>query len=187
MCGSPADQGFVWMRNWSEISPCMSVDCSTIEIGGPSVYPPAPAFLFEPPASYGPKVWANSTGASQYRRSLYVHQFRSVPYPPLQVFDAPKGDAACIRRERSNTPLQALVMLNEDQFFQCARAMAARVVRESAPGDSQRIHYAFRLCTDASQVKPNTTPSPSCLNNSDSGSSWERSMSVCCLRANPIW
>ncbi|ELP30204.1 PSD1 and planctomycete cytochrome C domain-containing protein [Rhodopirellula baltica] len=116
-------------------------------VGGPSVYPPAPAFLFEPPTSYGPKIWNTSTGTDQYRRSLYVHQYRSIPYPPLQVFDAPKGDAACVRREQSNTPLQSLVLMNEPQFVDAARAFAARILRESPDDDVQRIRFAFRLCT----------------------------------------
>jgi len=116
------------------------------EIGGPSVYPPAPEFLFQPPASYGPKQWKLSPKAEQYRRSLYVHSYRSVPYPALQVFDAPKGDAACVRRQRSNTPLQALVMLNEPQFVECARAMASRVLQEGGDTDDERLQYAHRLC-----------------------------------------
>ncbi len=116
------------------------------DLGGPSIYPPAPEFLFLPPASYGPKQWILSTGGQQYRRSVYVHSYRSVPYPALQVFDAPKGDAACVRRQRSNTPLQALVVLNEPQFVESARAMAARVMREAADKDLDRLRYAFRLC-----------------------------------------
>nr|WP_231602940.1 PSD1 and planctomycete cytochrome C domain-containing protein [Neorhodopirellula pilleata] len=135
-------------------------------VGGPAVYPPAPDFLFQPPTSYGPKIWNHRDDAAQYRRSLYVHQYRSVPYPPLQVFDAPKGDAACVRRERSNTPLQALVMLNEPQFVDAARALAARTLREVDTNsndqhvddiDAARIRYAFRWCTsrfpDADEVK----------------------------------
>lgn len=117
------------------------------EVGGPSVYPPAPDFLFEPPASYGPKIWPTSTDGQQYRRSLYVHTYRSVPYPPLQVFDAPKGDAACVRRSLSNTPLQALVLLNEPQFVECARALSARVLRESPGDDRDRLQRLYRLCT----------------------------------------
>lgn len=116
-------------------------------VGGPSVYPPAPEFLFEPPTSYGPKIWKTSTGADQYRRSLYVHQYRSIPYPPLQVFDAPKGDAACVRREQSNTPLQSLVLMNESQFVDAARAFAARILREAPDDDAGRIEFAFRACT----------------------------------------
>ncbi len=118
------------------------------KVGGPSVYPPAPDFLFEPPASYGPKIWNAAANEDQYRRSLYVHSYRSTPYPTMQVFDAPKGDAACVRRDRSNTPLQALVVLNEPQFVECARAMATRILRES-PGadDVSRIQFAHQLAT----------------------------------------
>ncbi len=121
------------------------------KVGGPSVYPPAPSFLFEPPASYGPKIWNTAESDDEYRRSLYVHSYRSVPYPSMQVFDAPKGDAACVRRERSNTPLQALVVLNEPQFVDCARGMATRILRES-PGsdDVSRIQFAHRLATGRS-------------------------------------
>ena len=77
------------------------------ELGGPSVCPPAPEFLFLPPASYGPKPWPLATGANRYRRAIYTFRFRSVPYPMLQAFDAPPGEGACVRRVRSNTPLQA--------------------------------------------------------------------------------
>ena len=83
------------------------------KLGGPSVMPPAPAFLFQPPASYGPKVWQEDTGPDRYRRAVYTFRFRSVPYPMLQIFDAPNGDFSCVRRQRSNTPLQALASLNE--------------------------------------------------------------------------
>ena len=74
------------------------------QVGGPSVHPPAPEFLFLPPASYGPKNWKTDQGAGQYRRALYTFRFRSVPYPALQAFDAPNGDFSCVRRTRSNTP-----------------------------------------------------------------------------------
>ncbi len=126
-------------------------------VGGESVYPPAPDFLFVPPASYGPKIWDTDTDGQQYRRSLYVHQFRSTPYPPLQVFDAPKGDAACVRRERSNTPMQALVLLNEPQFVEAARAMATRLLRETSierRSDEERIELAFRYCTGRTPDEP---------------------------------
>jgi hypothetical protein len=116
------------------------------KIGGPSVYPPAPEFLFQPPASYGPKVWALDTGPDQYRRALYTFRFRSVPYPALQNFDAPNGDVACVRRARSNTPLQALTTLNEPLFVACARGLAAETVTEGGTGDAERIRFVFRRC-----------------------------------------
>jgi hypothetical protein len=116
------------------------------EIGGPSVYPPAPEFLFQPPASYGPKIWALDTDEDQYRRALYTFRFRSVPYPMLQNFDAPNGDFACVRRSRSNSPLQALTTLNEPLFVESARALAVRIVTDSGTDDAARIRYAFRRC-----------------------------------------
>jgi hypothetical protein len=114
------------------------------KVGGPSAFPPAPAFLFQPPASYGPKVWFEATGPDRYRRALYTFRYRSVPYPMLQAFDAPNGDFACVRRSRSNTPLQALITLNEPIFLECARALAQRAVRDGGSTDSDRLTYAFR-------------------------------------------
>jgi hypothetical protein len=116
------------------------------KIGGPSVFPPAPAFLFVPPTSYGPKIWKEATGSDRYRRALYTFRYRSVPYPVLQNFDAPNGDYSCVRRTRSNTPLQALTTLNEPLFVECARALALRTVREGGASDAQRLDYAFRRC-----------------------------------------
>jgi len=116
------------------------------KIGGPSVFPPAPEFLFQPPASYGPKMWKESQGEDRYRRALYTFRYRSVPNPMLESFDAPNGDASCVRRGRSNTPLQALVTLNEPLFLESARALAMRALRDGGATDERRIAYAFRRC-----------------------------------------
>jgi hypothetical protein len=115
-------------------------------VGGPTVCPPAPSFLFEPPASYGPKVWDEATGADRYRRGLYTFRFRSVPYPMLETFDAVPGNVACVRRNRSNTPLQALTMLNEPLSMECARGLADVTLREGGASDRDRLIYAFRRC-----------------------------------------
>jgi hypothetical protein len=115
-------------------------------LGGPSVHPPLPEFLVQPPASYGPKPWAEDRGADRYRRALYTFRFRSVPYPALEVFDAPNGDIACVRRSRSNTPLQALIAMNETIFVESAQALAARILREAGPDVAGRLAYAMRLC-----------------------------------------
>lgn len=113
--------------------------------GGPPVFPPAPAFLFQPPASFGPKVWEESTGGERRRRGLYTFRFRSVPHPVLGVFDTPAGDSPCVRRNRSNTPLQALALLNEPSFLESARGLAMSVLR-GAPDDTGRVTEAFRRC-----------------------------------------
>lgn len=117
------------------------------KVGGPSVFPPAPDFLFQPPASYGPKNWDEAKGNERYRRALYTFRYRSVPYPMLQNFDTPNGDTSCVRRTRSNTPLQALTTLNEPLFFEAAQALGQRALEEGGTTDRARIAYAFRLCT----------------------------------------
>lgn len=113
------------------------------KVGGASVHPPAPDFLFTPPASYGPKVWNEDQGPDRYRRAIYTFRFRSVPYPMLQAFDAPNGDVSCVRRSRSNTPLQALTTLNEPIFIECAQALALRLVNESKTEPAQKVKYLF--------------------------------------------
>ena len=116
------------------------------KVGGPSVYPPAPGMLFLPPVSYGPKVWKEETGENRFRRALYTFRYRSVPYPALQAFDTPPGEASCVRRSRSNSPLQALTTLNEPLFVECAQALGARILKEGGASDEERLTHAFRLC-----------------------------------------
>jgi hypothetical protein len=114
------------------------------QIGGRSVYPPSPQFLYLPPMSYGTKAWKEEKGADRYRRALYTFRFRSVPYPMLQAFDAPSGDVSCVRRAKSNTPLQALTTLNETLFMEAARALALKTLKEGGATDAQRLEFAFR-------------------------------------------
>jgi Protein of unknown function (DUF1549)/Protein of unknown function (DUF1553) len=114
------------------------------KVGGPSVFPPSPDFLYQPPASYGPKIWDEAKGEDRYRRGVYTFRYRSVPYPMLQTFDAPNGDISCVRRTRSNTPIQALTTLNEPLFIEAARALALKTVKEGGITDAQRVDYAFR-------------------------------------------
>jgi hypothetical protein len=116
------------------------------KIGGPSIYSPAPDFLFLPPASYGPFTWNEETGPDRYRRALYTFRRRSTPYPALQAFDTPNGDFSCVRRTRSNTPLQALTTLNETLFLECARALALTTLKAGGPDDTAKLNFAFRCC-----------------------------------------
>ena len=123
------------------------------KVGGRSVYPPLPKFMLKPPVSYGPKVWHEETGPDRYRRALYTFRYRSIPYPALEAFDVPNGDFSCVRRTRSNTPLQALVTLNESQFVECAQALARRTVKHGGTLDKERLTYAFRCCVSRKPSK----------------------------------
>ncbi len=116
------------------------------KIGGPSVHPPLPEFMTQPPVSYGPKSWPEDKGPNRYRRALYTFRFRSIPYPVLQAFDAPNGDFACVRRTRSNTPLQALMTLNESIFVECSQSLALQTLRNGGRCDADRLTFAFRRC-----------------------------------------
>jgi mono/diheme cytochrome c family protein len=95
-------------------------------VGGRSVRPPQPKGVTELGYGGGTK-WAESTGGDRYRRGLYIHFQRTTPYPLLQNFDAPKGTVTQCRRGRSNTPLQALNLLNDPVFMEAAEALARRV------------------------------------------------------------
>ncbi len=117
------------------------------KIGGRSVMPPAPEYLFKPPASYGDFPWVSEKDDEKYRRALYTFRRRSTPFPALLVFDAPVGDFACVRRQRSNTPLQALTTLNEPMFMEAAQALALRALRDGGSSDRDRVNFAFRRCT----------------------------------------
>ena len=114
-------------------------------IGGPSVKPPMPKGVAE--LGYGNSVkWVASEGADRYRRGLYIHYQRTTPYPLLVNFDAPDSNVTCSRRRVSNTPLQALNLMNDPLFFEAAQALAVRTLRESPPDFNDRLTHAFELC-----------------------------------------
>ena len=118
----------------------------TLKVGGRPVMPPAPMYLFQPPASYAPFPWKEETGDDRYRRGIYTLRRRSTPYPALQTFDVPEGNNACVRRSRSNSPLQALAGLNDATSIEAARAFAANILTHGGANDEDRITYAFRRC-----------------------------------------
>jgi mono/diheme cytochrome c family protein len=114
------------------------------QIGGPPVYPPQPDGVMA--LGQVKRDWKASTGEKRHRRALYTHWWRATPHPALSVFDAPDGFSACTRRIRSNTPLQALTLLNDQQFYEFAEALAARALKATASDESARLEHAFRLC-----------------------------------------
>jgi hypothetical protein len=115
-----------------------------LRIGGPSVRPAQPKGVAE--LSYAGSVkWVESAGADRYRRGLYIHFQRTTPYPQLMNFDAPNASLSCTRRERTDTPLQALNLLNDPVFVEAAQGLAFRVLRESSGGFHDRLNYAMRL------------------------------------------
>jgi mono/diheme cytochrome c family protein len=116
------------------------------KIGGPSVYPPQPDGVVA--LAYGQNTWPTATGPDRYRRGLYTFTKRTAPYAAFATFDAPSSETTCVRRERSNTPLQALVLLNDTVFVEASRALARRVLKESyedSSNDRARLDRAFLL------------------------------------------
>jgi hypothetical protein len=100
----------------------------------------------------GSVKWVESTGPDRYRRGLYTWFQRTSPHPMLMTFDAPDSNLCCVRRERSNTPLQALTLLNDTVFVECAQALGRRIMTEAptqatgADLTRERLRYGFRLC-----------------------------------------
>ena len=116
------------------------------EIGGKSVRPYQPAGLWKPVGFGGSNtsVFKQDSGSKLYRRSMYTFWKRTSPPPAMTAFDAPNRETCQVRRARTNTPLQALVLMNDVQFIEAARKFAERVMRESGPDVSQRVTFAFR-------------------------------------------
>lgn len=125
-------------------------------IGRPGIRPPLPKFV----TSVGRSVkWPVTKGADQYRRGMYIFFKRTVPYPMLMTFDAPDATVSCSRRERSNTPLQALTLLNDPVFYECAQALGNRAQEAGAGDVSAAVRFMFARCLS----RPPTEQELSCL------------------------
>jgi hypothetical protein len=112
---------------------------------GEPVKPPQPAIGLS--AAFGSGIdWKTSEGEDRYRRALYTTWRRSNPYPSMATFDAPNREVCTLRRGQSNTPLQALVTLNDPVYIEAAQALARRMVSESSDQPADRIAHGFRLC-----------------------------------------
>ncbi len=126
----------------------------TREIGGPGVHPPQPEGIYI--VTQQKKAWPESTGPDRYRRGMYTYFWRSSPYPMLPTFDAPDANGVCTRRNRSNTPLQALTLANDRSFHEFAVGLADRIMTTGpfpqtpppsvADSDDARIWQAIEMC-----------------------------------------
>jgi len=119
-------------------------------LGGPSVFPYQTKDLYKGivvAANYPGTKYIQSTGDDLYRRSLYTFWKRTVPHPTMTVFDAPDREVCTVRRSTTNTPLQALTLLNDPIFVEAARKLAERSIKEAGPDPQGRLDFAFRLAT----------------------------------------
>ena len=120
-------------------------------VGGPSVKPYQPANLWNeiagPTTSAYAKGYQQDTGDALYRRSLYTFWRRAIPPPGLQIFDGPSREVCISRRERTNTPLQALALLNDTIFIEAARGLGTRMIRDGGENNTARIRHGFQLVT----------------------------------------
>ncbi|HZO90813.1 MAG TPA: DUF1553 domain-containing protein [Chthonomonadaceae bacterium] len=118
------------------------------KIGGPPVKPYQPAGLWEEisfKGGFSAQFYEQDHGDKLYRRSMYIFWKRTVPPPALQTFDAPEREFCMPRRSITNTPLQALVLMNDPTYIEAARKLAERLLTESGPTPQARIQYAYRL------------------------------------------
>lgn len=114
--------------------------------GGPPVYPPQPANVWRHVGRNAP-VYKTSQGADRYRRGLYVFWRRSAPYPSFVNFDAPDRASCTVKRDRTNTPLQALTLLNDVAYLELAGHLANRILHQLPMAeDAARLKHAFRQC-----------------------------------------
>lgn len=119
-------------------------------VGGPSVYPYQPADLYKGivvAADYPGTSYVESKGADLHRRSLYTFWKRTVPHPTMVVFDAPDREFCIVRRSITNTPLQALTLLNDPIYVEAARKFAERMLREGGLSPDSRLAFGFQLAT----------------------------------------
>lgn len=114
-------------------------------IGGESVFPYQPEGIWNMP--YSNAKWVESKDGGQFRRGLYTHWQRTATYPTFVNFDAPSRETVCTHRIRTNTPLQALNLLNDPAFFMMAQGLATRMIEEMDGKPEDRLIYGFRICT----------------------------------------
>jgi hypothetical protein len=120
----------------------------TRKIGGESVRPYQPPGLWEAigfGAGFTSQIYTQSKGDDLYRRAIYIYLKRSLPYPSLNTFDAPNREVCIVKRPRTTTPLQALVLMNDPVYVEAARALGQRILQEGIGDIRDKIEFAFRL------------------------------------------
>ena len=117
------------------------------KIGGPSVKPYQPPRIWNEVALNGGLFYKPDKGAKLYRRSMYTYWKRSAPMPSMMAFDAPTREKCVVQRPRTNTPMQALVTLNDVQFVEAARFFAQRVLQQGGADFEAQLDYAMQLTT----------------------------------------
>jgi hypothetical protein len=135
------------------------------KIGGESVRPPQPANAWKTVETFMPDAYRRDRGEKQYRRALYVYWKRESPYPSMLNFDAVKRDGCTVTRPATTTPLQALTLLNDPVYVECARMLGQRMLKDreavrrardlkKPEEDARRLAYGFRLCTSRPPTEP---------------------------------
>ncbi len=127
------------------------------KLGGPSVFPPQPDGLWRA-AFNGERTWSTSVGEDRYRRGLYTFWRRTVPYPSMATFDAPSRETCTLRRIPTNTPLQALITLNDPVYLELAQALGRRIAKEGGNSLQERMRFALLLvqCKPATETQVQT-------------------------------
>jgi hypothetical protein len=117
---------------------------------GPPVMPPQPDGIWR--SVYSSAKWVTATGEDRYRRAVYTYWKRTSSYPSMITFDMPSREVCTMRRIPTNTPLQALVTLNDEAYVECATGLAERMVAEGGDTAADRIGWAYRVATGRSPV-----------------------------------
>lgn len=135
------------LRLEAEIIRDVSLSASALlnpKLGGPGVFPPQPRELFQ--FTQSNHAWTESKGPDRYRRGMYTYIWRQSQHPLLTTFDAADAQTACTKRNRSNTPLQALHLANDPVFAELAEALGKRIESEGPTSDDGKIAFAFKVC-----------------------------------------
>ena len=125
------------------------------KVGGPSVRPYMPEGVWDETSKYGDlRGYKNGTGDALYRRTMYTIWKRTAAPPTMLLFDSPTREICTVKRSRTNTPLQALAMLNEVTFVEAARSLAEKMILQGGPSPEARIQWAFKRVTSRQPAAP---------------------------------